>query len=101
MKIATISFNSIWENKLANLAKVEKIINSLKGKAQYVIFPEMTFSGFSMDNIGLAENINESNLIREIIKLAKDHQINILFGLMTKKENKKYNSCICIAKKMS
>jgi omega-amidase len=96
MKIATISFNSIWENKLANLAKVEKIINSLKGKAQYVIFPEMTFSGFSMDNIGLAENINESNLIREIIKLAKDYQINILFGLMTKKENKKYNSCICI-----
>ena len=96
MKIATISFNSIWENKLANLAKAEKIINSLKGKVQYVVFPEMTFSGFSMANLDLAENIYDSNLIIKIIKLAKDNDINILFGLMTKKENKKYNSCICI-----
>ena len=96
MKIATISFNSIWENKLANLAKVEKIINSLKSKAQYVIFPEMTFSGFSMANLDLAENIYDSNLIIKMIKLAKYNEINILFGLMTKKKNKKYNSCICI-----
>ncbi|MAC41652.1 MAG: hypothetical protein CMJ05_07670 [Pelagibacterales bacterium] len=96
MKIATISFNSIWENKLGNLVKVEKIINSLKNKAQYVIFPEMTFSGFSMSNLDLAENIYDSKLIIKMQKLAKNNQINILFGLMTKKENKKYNSCICI-----
>lgn len=96
MKIATVSFNSIWEDREANLLNFEAIVNSLRGKVEYVIFPEMTFSGFSVNNINLAEDISGSYLIGQIIKLAKHNQINIMFGLMTKKENKRYNSCVCI-----
>ena len=99
MKIATASLNSIWEDKSANLIQVEKIINSLKGRTEYLIFPEMTLSGFSIKNIDLAENIDNSNSIRKIRKLAKENKINILFGLMTNKKNKIYNSCICINSK--
>ena len=42
MKIATVSFNSIWEDKKNNLIEFERIVNSLKNKAEFVIFPEMT-----------------------------------------------------------
>ena len=96
MRIATVSFNSIWEDRDANFLKFESIINSLRGKVEYVIFPEMTFSGFSVNNIYLAEEINDSYLIDQIIKLAKDNRINVMFGLMTKRENERYNSCVCI-----
>jgi len=99
MKIATASLNAIWEDKSANLIQVEKIINSLKGRTEYLIFPEMTLSGFYIKNIDLAENIDNSNSIRKIRKLDKENKINILFGLMTNKKNKIYNSCICINSK--
>ena len=46
MKIATVSFNSIWEDKKNNLIEFERIVNSLKNKAEFVIFPEMTLTGF-------------------------------------------------------
>jgi predicted amidohydrolase len=46
MKVATVSFNSIWEDKEANLIQFERIVKSLKLKVEIVIFPEMTFTGF-------------------------------------------------------
>lgn len=99
MKLAVVSLNSIWEDKQANLEQVERIVQSLTQKAKYVIFPEMTLTGFSMSNLSLAEGFENSNSIRAIQKLAKEHQMNIVFGLMISKEDKKYNSCIAVNNK--
>ncbi len=99
MKIATVSFNSIWEDKNANLIQFERIINSLKYKADFVIFPEMTLTGFSVSNLALAEDLQNSYSIQTIQKLAKEHQINIVFGLMTSKKGNTYNSCIAVNSK--
>ena len=96
MKIATVSFNSIWEDKKANLIEVERIIKSLKNKAEFVIFPEMTLTGFSVHNLDLAEDLENSNSIRIIKNIAKENQINIVFGMMISKGVKKYNSCIAV-----
>jgi predicted amidohydrolase len=96
MKIALVSLNSIWEDKKANLEEVERIVLSLSQKAEYVIFPEMSLTGFSVSNLALSEKFENSNSIRAIQKLAKEHQINIVFGLMTSKKDKKYNSCIAV-----
>lgn len=96
MKIAVVSLNSIWEDKQANLDEVERIVQSLNQKAEYVIFPEMSLTGFSMSNLGLAEEFENSNSIRAIQKLAKEHQMNIIFGLMILIDYKTYNSCIAI-----
>ena len=99
MKLAVVSLNSIWEDKQANLEEVERIVQSLSQKAEYVVFPEMTLTGFSMSNLTLAEDFENSNSIRAIQKLAKEHQINIVFGLMISKDNNKYNSCVAIDNK--
>lgn len=81
------------------MEEVERIVQSLSQKAEYVVFPEMTLTGFSMSNLTLAEDFENSNSIRAIQKLAKEHQINIVFGLMISKDNNKYNSCVAIDNK--
>lgn len=96
MKVAVVSLNSFWEDKQANLEEVERIVQSLRQKAEYVIFPEMSLTGFSVSNLALAEDLENSNSIRAFQKLAKEHQVNIVFGLMTSKGDKKYNSCIAV-----
>lgn len=96
MKLAIVSLNSIWENKQANLAKVEHIVQIVSQKTDYVIFPEMSLSGFSISNLSLAEDFENSNAIQSIQILAKKHQINIVFGLMTSKGEQTYNSCIAV-----
>lgn len=99
MKIATVSFNSIWEDKKNNLINFERIVKSLKNKAEYVIFPEMTFTGFSVHNLDLAEDFKNSDLIRKIKNIAKENQIKIVFGMMISKGVNKYNCCIAINSK--
>lgn len=99
MKLAVVSLNSIWEDKQANLEEVERIVQSLNQKAEYVIFPEMSLTGFSVANLDLAEDFENSNSIRVIQKMAKAHRMNIVFGLLISKDDKKYNSCIAINSK--
>lgn len=96
MRVALVSLNSIWEDKQANLEEIERIVQSLHQKTEYVIFPEMSLTGFSVSNLTLAEDLENSNSIRTIQKLAREYQINIVFGLMTSKGDKKYNSCIAV-----
>lgn len=96
MKIATVSFNSIWEDKIVSLIEFERIVRLLKNKAEFVIFPEMTLTGFSVSNLDLAEDLSNSNSIRIIKNIAKENQINILFGMMISKGVDKYNSCIAV-----
>jgi predicted amidohydrolase len=99
MKIATVSFNSIWEDKKNNLIEFERIVKLVKNKAEFIIFPEMTLTGFSVLNLDLAENLNNSDPIRKIKNIAKENQINIVFGMMTSKGVNKYNSCIAVNNK--
>jgi omega-amidase len=99
MRLAIVSLDSVWEEKQANLDEIERIIQSLNQKAEYLIFPEMSLTGFSVSNLTLAEDFENSNSIRAIQKMAKEHQMNIVFGLMISKDDKKYNSCIAVNNK--
>lgn len=99
MRVALVSLDSVWEDKQANLDEIERIIQSLNQKAEYVIFPEMSLTGFSVSNLALAEDFENSNSIRAIQKVAKEYQVNIVFGLMISKDDKKYNSCIAVNNK--
>jgi omega-amidase len=99
MKLAVVSLNSIWEDKQANLEEVERIVQSLNQKVEYVIFPEMSLTGFSVSNFALAEDLENSNSIAAIQKMAKEYNLSIVFGLMISKGEKIYNSCIAINNK--
>lgn len=96
MKLAIVSLNSVWEDKQANLKEVERIVASLSLKVDYVIFPEMSLTGFSISNLALAEDLESSSSLITIQKIAKEHRMNIVFGLMISKNKKIYNSCIAV-----
>lgn len=98
MKIAVVSLNSVWEDKKANLIELERVLVSIGSNAEYVIFPEMSLTGFSVTNIGIAEDFENSDSIRYIQQLAIKYSINIIFGLLISRGDNKYNSCIAINK---
>lgn len=98
MKVAIVSLNSVWEDKQANLVGIENVIKSIGKNAEYVIFPEMTLTGFSVSNLALAEDFENSDSIKCIQKIAKTYKINIVFGLLVSRGDEKYNSCIAINK---
>ncbi|MGE6353873.1 nitrilase-related carbon-nitrogen hydrolase [Flavobacterium sp. NPDC079362] len=99
MKLAVVSLNSVWEDKQSNLKEVERIVASLSLKVDYVIFPEMSLTGFSISNLALAEDLESSSSLIAIQKTAKEHRMNIVFGLMISKNKKIYNSCIAVNNK--
>jgi len=97
MKTALVSLNSVWEDKVTNLDEVAKRLAYLKWKqVDYAIFPEMTLTGFSVNNLSLAERVEDSETIKAFQNLAKEYEINIIFGLITTCEDKICNTCCAV-----
>ncbi len=66
-----------WEDKEKNIENAEKIIRSLKG-CDYCFFPEMSFTGFSMNTDVTAEDGEET--LGRIMDIAKNEGTGIGFG---------------------
>lgn len=79
MKIALAQTNVVWEDKLYNLSIAESFIRQAAiEKANLILFPELSFTGFSMNVKALGEDTNETI---DIIKgFALKYKINIGFG---------------------
>lgn len=79
MKIALAQTNIIWEDKNKNIEEAEKIIEKCaSNKIDLVLFPEMSFTGFSMNTQRTRES--DSFTINSITNLAISNAINIGFG---------------------
>ena len=81
MRVALGQINMVWEDKKASLVKAEKMVKeAAASKADIIIFPEMSLTGFSMalDKIGEPENASET--VQVMGKLAVQNNIAIGFG---------------------
>jgi len=58
LSITIIQSNLYWEDKTANLRLFEEKINSIPGKTEVVVLPEMFSTGFSMQPGKLAEKMD-------------------------------------------
>lgn len=56
MRLELCQTNILWENKTENIKRAEKIIS--ESKADIVLFPEMSFTGFSMNTALTGERDN-------------------------------------------
>ncbi len=55
MRVALGQIDMVWEDKKASLVKAEKMVKeAAEAKADIIVFPEMSLTGFSMalDKIG-------------------------------------------------
>ena len=90
MKIALLQFDTLWEDKAANLEKVTTLIESLTDDVELVVLPEMFTTGFSMNPQAIAEEEN-SNTLQTIRMLAKKHHLAIVGSWATKENQSYYN----------
>ena len=81
MRIALGQINMVWEDKKASLVKAEAMIQeAAEQKADLIVFPEMSLTGFTMDAAVMGEDEDYSWTVEQMERLALQHQISIGFG---------------------
>lgn len=57
LTVTLVQFDPVWEDKKANLEKLSSIMGNL-GRCDLVVLPEMFSTGFSVNPVGLAEEMD-------------------------------------------
>src|SRR5664280_17353 len=99
MKIALVSLDQVWEDKIANQNKCSEFIAKagLLG-VDLIVFPEMTLTGFSMSIGIIGENHANSQTIDFFSHEAKNNKIAVAFGVVFTDGNKATNNLIVVDK---
>lgn len=86
MKIGLFQYKIKWEDKKYNKSKIIKLLDmsDIRG-VDWIIFPEMTLSGFT-NNIKISTLTNDD--IDFFVNIAKRYHINVSFGGVENKNNK-------------
>lgn len=99
MKIALVSLDQVWEDKLVNQLRCQDYIEQAsKFEVELVIFPEMTLTGFSMNTKLIGERLDLSPTIKFFIQQAMQNSISIAFGVVIEMQEKATNNLIVIDK---
>ena len=81
MRIALVSLEQLWLDKVSNFARCSELVRVAVGQGcSLVIFPEMTLTGYSLDMQAIAENSGDSLTLRQFGQLAHDAEVGIIFG---------------------
>lgn len=90
MKIAMTDMDIVWEDKKANRERCRTLIKeAAENRADCILFPEMTLTGFSMVVEKIQDRDRESILF--FSELAKRYQIAVGFGYVTAEGTKGKN----------
>lgn len=82
-----------WEDKAANLQHYEQLIESIPGKKQVVLLPEMFSTGFTMQPAPLAEGMNGPT-VQWLKAMAEKHRIILCGSLIIEEDGHYYNRLI-------
>lgn len=87
IKIGICQFDIIWENKQKNKNKILSFLKSFKNndKPQWIIFPEFTLTGFSLNTKITNFTIEDIDFFKN---LAKHQKIYLSVGMVLKNYNK-------------
>lgn len=81
MKVALGQLDMVWEDKEATLKKAEQmLVTASAAKADLIIFPEMTLTGFSMNLERIGEEPEKSWSVQQMKKLALQYRLAVAFG---------------------
>ncbi len=85
IKAALGQMKIIWQDKRKNSDKCEIMVQrASRAKADVVIFPELTLTGFTMNVRKAAEDVGHSPTVSFFKGLAIKYKINIVFGVAFK-----------------
>lgn len=93
MKIGMAQIDIIWENKEENRLKCESIIiQGVQQNVDFIIFPEMTLTGFSMNTKAIAEPAKDCKTLLFFKKMSRKYGITIGFGYVLRGDHKCLNN---------
>lgn len=103
MKICLVNAESAWKDKQENLKRAENYIKEalkLFPETQVIVFPELSITGYILDedNKELAEDASWDSILA-IKQLAKKYDVNIIAGFIRKDGDKIFNSSMVVDKK--
>lgn len=97
MKIALTQMDIIWENPAENQKTCQRLTEEAsRNNCNWIIFPEMTLTGFTMNPEPFRETITTSPTKAFFQQLSTDYNINIAFGYIAEKNDKNYNHLVCV-----
>lgn len=100
MKIALASPDILWEDKIGNMKICESLVRrAVLKKADLVVFPEMTLTGFSMNIKLIAERKENSATQAFFSELARRYRLTVVFGVVWKHGKKASNNLVCLDRK--
>lgn len=90
LRLAFAQYDIVWENKAANLDKIESFAKSFANKADILVLPEMCTTGFTMNSCILAETTNEETIAR-LKDIAHKYEMAICGSYIAKDEDNYFN----------
>jgi omega-amidase len=90
MKITIVQPEIIWEDKQANLNKIEQMICYHSGKTDIVVLPEMFTTGFTLNAGKFAEELN-GETYRWMINISSRGNFAVCGSFIMRSDNKYYN----------
>jgi predicted amidohydrolase len=98
MRIGLGQLDMGFENKeYAKKLCDEIILSAAKEQVDFLVFPEMTLTGFTVKTEDLAENFNMSETIHFFKTHAMHHKMAICFGLPIINAEKAENHCVILS----
>ncbi len=95
LHVTLIQADLIWEDKQANLIRLEELIGQAEGPLEVVVLPEMFSTGFSMNPETLAEPM-EGTAVNWMINVAKKFRCILTGSLIIRENDKFYNRLVWV-----
>jgi len=96
MKVCLVEFDIIWEQPFANLALLDKALESeLDSDTDIIVLPEMFTTGFSMNASVLAETMDGPSL-QWMKETAQVYQVAVVGSLIIEDRDNFYNRCFFV-----
>jgi omega-amidase len=94
LKVTLVQPDMVWENNLANLAKIESMLSNI-GQTDVIVLPEMFTTGFTMKVNELAEAMN-GPAVEWMKELAVKKQAAMAGSLIITEEGNFYNRLVWV-----
>ena len=92
MRIALAQTEPLWEAKHENFERAERFLQEARERqAEFVLFPEMSMTGFSMHPEKIGEPAEKPETLRYFAKKAGEYGLYIGMGYVEYREPKSYN----------
>lgn len=95
MRVCVAQYDILWEDKHGNMAQCEQMISdAASARAELIVFPELSLTGFSMDR-SLAERPDDES-VSFFTRCAKEYGIACIFGYAAASGDKVFNNLVFI-----